>query len=91
MFAKLVHRYHRLGEKLVALHYTGWTWLAIHEDEEADLARVATNFSCKWQHASAHAYAHAQMPKFQHQISSCFCNFFQIFIMLFADFHNTFF
>ena len=40
MFAKMLNRYHHLGEKLVALYYTWWTGLSIHEDGKADLARV---------------------------------------------------
>ena len=40
MFAKTLHRYHHLGEKLVAHYYIGWTCLARHGDGEADLAWV---------------------------------------------------
>ena len=37
----MFHRYHHLGENLVALYYTGRTGLAIvHGDGQADSARV---------------------------------------------------
>ena len=40
MFAKILHRNHHLGEKLVALYYTGWAGLAIEGDGKAGLAWV---------------------------------------------------
>ena len=60
MFAKMLHRYPHLGEKLVALYYTGWTRSAIHEDGKADLARERVralggypDFSCNMLSVSA--------------------------------------
>ena len=93
MFAKMLHRYHHLGEKLVALYYTGWTWLAIHEDGEADWQGCQLELSAWLSPPTFHAIGkiHRHMPiacaipKFHHQISSFFFIFFWIFIMLLLD------